>query len=428
MKTDYLIVGGGPGGYEVAAELSAHSRSVTLIEKQQLGGTCLNRGCIPTKALAAVADRLLTIASAGKFGIEVGAVKADYAMAHRYAVEVVDTLRADIDSLLKDVNVVRGEARFTSDHTVEVDGQTFSADTIIIATGSQPAKLRCPGGERALTSDEFLGLDKLPDGAVAIVGGGVIGLEFASILNAFGIEVSVVEFCKEILPGFDPDLAKRLRQTLSKRGVTFYCSTAVEKVETSHLLCSGRKGTVQIPADGAVIAAIGRRAVVPPGLENTQIRLNDRGFIDVDAATYRTAADGVYAVGDVNGRCMLAHAASAQARVVAGLPAEPALIPSVVFTVPQLASVGTQEGRVLRIPYACNGKALADGYPDGVLKLVCDDLGHIIGCHVLGGHAADIVAEATLAISAGLTTGQLSAVTHAHPSLSELLQTACRRI
>lgn len=425
MKTDYLIIGGGPGGYETAAELAAHGRSVTLVEKDALGGTCLNRGCIPTKALAAAAERILDIASSGEFGIEVGAVSADYGKAHRRAQEVVSGLRGDIEQLLGRVQVVSGEARFVSDKTVEVDGVGYSADTIIIATGSRPAPLRCPGGDKAITSDDFLRLDVLPEGPVAIVGGGVIGLEFASVLNAFGVEVCVVEFCKEVLPGLDADLAKRLRLALAKRGVTFRCGTAVEKVENGKLIATGKKGTVEIPA-ATVIAAVGRRPVLPGGLENTSIRLTDKGFIEVDPDTYATAAEGVYAVGDVNGQCMLAHAASAQGRRAVGLPSEPHLVPAVVFTVPQLASVGTTEGRTVRIPYASNGKALADGHDAGVVKAVFDDQDHLVGCHVLGAHAADLVAEAAVAISAGMTAGRLAAVTHAHPSLSELLHAACR--
>lgn len=424
MTSDYIIIGGGPGGYEVAHELASAGKTVVLVEKDRLGGTCLNRGCIPTKALAAAAERLLDIRSAPDFGIAVADCAADYAAAHRRAEEVVATLRADVEQLLAGVTLVRGEACFVSDSEVAVGVETYSAPSIIIATGSAPAPLRCPGAENALTSDEFLAMEQLPVGPVVIVGGGVIGLEFASILAAYGVEVSVVEFCKEVLPGIDSDLAKRLRQALTKRGITFYCGTAVEEIAPGRVVCSSRKGPVEIAAS-TVVAAVGRRAVLPPGLENTSVKLTERGFVEVDPATYRTAAEGIWAVGDVNGLCMLAHAAGAQARRAVGLPSEPELIPAVVFTTPQLATVGTGEGTTVRMPYGSNGKALADGHAEGVLKLTVDPAdGRIAGCSVLGAHAADLVAEATVAISAGFSPQRLAAVTHAHPSLSEILQAA----
>lgn len=426
MHSDILIIGGGPGGYEVAAGLAARGKSVTLIEKGALGGTCLNRGCIPTKALAASASLALELRHAADFGVDIGSVALDYGRAHARACNIVDTLRADVETALAKVNVVRGEAVFADNEHVAVGHDVYGADRIIIATGSRPAPLRCPGAERALTSDDFLALDALPAGPVVIIGGGVIGLEFASILNAFGCEVTVVEFCREVLPGQDPELAKRLRMSLSRRGINFMCSTAVEAIEQGGTVrCSGKKGPCEIEA-ATVVAAVGRRPVLPGGLENTSIELTDKGFIAVDSETFCTTVPGVYAVGDVNGLCMLAHAASAQARKAAGLKADTALIPSVVFTEPQFASVGAQEGTARKIPYAASGMALASGYAEGMVKLVCDDRGRIIGCHVLGAHAADIVSEATVAIATGLTAEGLATITHAHPTLSELLQTAAR--
>lgn len=430
--SDYLIIGAGPGGYEIAGELARQGKSVTIIERDLPGGTCLNRGCIPTKALAASAELILSLHSASQFGVNVSEVTADYAKAHERALEVVTTLRSDIESLLSKANFVRGEARFISDSEVAVGEDVYTAGRIIIATGSRPAPLRCSGAELALTSDDLLKsgtkvseLMAGDDKSIVIVGGGVIGLEFACILNAFGYEVSVVEFCKEVLPGIDQDLAKRLRMRLAKRGISFYCGTAVNEIRSDGtVVCSGKKGEIELHA-ATVVAAVGRRPVLPPGIENTSIAVSERGFIEVNPDTMQTSAKGVYAVGDVTGLCMLAHAASAQARLAVGLPADTKLIPAVVFTDPQLATAGSAEGTVTRIPYASNGKALADGTSEGIVKLVTDpDTGRLTGCHVLGAHAADLVAEATVAISCGLTLEDLAAVTHAHPSLSELL--CCR--
>lgn len=423
--SDWLIVGAGPGGYELAAGLAVAGKKVTLIEKGQLGGTCLNRGCIPTKCLCATASAIEGIRRAGEFGVTVDGWSLDYARAHARAMEVVGQLREDIGTLLKDVEIVHGVARFAGNRTVEAAGDIYEADKVVIATGSRPAPLRCPGAERAIDSDRLLALEALPEGPVVIVGGGVIGLEFASVLNAFGLQVVVVEFCKEVLPGQDPELAKRLRQKLGRAGVDIRVSTAVEEIREGSVLCSGKKGLTEIPA-ATVIAAVGRRPVVPEGLEHTEIKLTPRGFIEVDPATMETAAAGVYAIGDVNGLCMLAHAASAQGRRVAGGKVNLDVIPAVVFTRPEFASVGAVEGPAsVKVPYGANGKALAEGEADGVVKLVYDPAdGRLLGCHVLGAHAADLVAEAALAIASGLSCSDFRATVHAHPTLSELLVAA----
>lgn len=423
--SDWLIVGSGPGGYELAAGLAAAGKKVTLIEKGHLGGTCLNRGCIPTKCLCATASAIEGIRRAGEFGVTVDGWSLDYARAHARAMEVVGQLREDIGTLLKDVEIVHGVARFAGNRTVEAAGDIYEADKVVIATGSRPAPLRCPGAERAIDSDRLLALEALPEGPVVIVGGGVIGLEFASVLNAFGLQVTVVEFCKEVLPGQDPELAKRLRQKLGRAGVDIRVSTAVEEIREGSVLFSGRKGLTEIPA-ATVIAAVGRRPVVPEGLEHTEIKLTPRCFIEVDPATMETAAAGVYAIGDVNGLCMLAHAASAQGRRVAGGKVNLDVIPAVVFTRPEFASVGAVEGPAsVKVPYGANGKALAEGEADGVVKLVYDPAdGRMLGCHVLGAHAADLVAEAALAIASGLSCSDFRATVHAHPTLSELLVAA----
>ena len=426
--SQYLIIGAGPGGYKMVADLAAEGKSVTIIEKGLLGGTCLNRGCIPTKCLCASASVLDTIRSAEIFGVVTDGVRADYGKAHERTVSVVDSLRSDIKMMLRGVKIVSGEAKFVADKTVAVGEQLYTADKIVIATGSRPAQLRCEGADKAIDSDGFLALNHLPEGPVVIVGGGVIGLEFAGILNSFGLDVTVVEFCKEVLPGLDSELAKRLRSRMSRNGIKFMTSTAVKEIADGKVVAEGRKGLVEIEV-ATVIAAVGRRPILPEGLDVTAIRLTEKGFIAVDLQTFETTVSGVYAVGDVNGLCMLAHAAEVQAAVVAGKVVKTSPMPSVVFTHPEFASVGSFDGYAsVKVPYGSNGKALAEGEDEGILKLVYDaESGRVVGCHVLGAHAADLVAEATLAIAKGMTLSDVASTIHAHPTLSELVRTAAEQ-
>lgn len=433
-KVDLIIIGGGPGGYEIAAGQAAHGLSVVLFERAELGGTCLNRGCIPTKCLAAAAKRLADIRNSAEFGIEIDSFRADYGAAVRRAGIVTDRLREDIASSLNAVEVIRAEARLGAGRTVIADGLEYTAPRIIIATGSRPAVLNIPGAELCLDSDAFLRLDSLPARAV-VIGGGVIGLEFSSILATYGCEVTVVEFCKEILPSFDADIAKRLRSLLSRRGVKFILGAAVKSVETGFALTyQDKKGEKRIEGIDAVFCCVGRRPVIPEGCDAAGISVDNRGFIIVDDSM-ATSADGIYAVGDVNGRAMLAHAASAQAHVAVGGNVNLSIIPSVVFTDPECATVGSGEEACARAGidyasakalYSANGKAEASGESEGLVKIVYDrESRKLLGCSAVGAHAADIIAEATVAIASGLSTDDLATrIVHAHPTLSELLASA----
>ena len=316
-----------------------------------------------------------------------------------------------------------------------VDGEELTADRIIIATGSKPARLDIPGAEFAVTSDEFLSLTDVPQ-RVAIIGGGVIGLEFASILAAFGREVTVIEFRKEILPPFDSEIAKRLRMTLSRRGIKFLTSTRVVAIEKGlHIIYEGKKGKDSLDCDLAVMA-VGRRPVLPEGTASAGIELNERGFITVNELM-ETSVPGICAVGDVNGLCMLAHAASAQARRAIGSDVNLDVIPSAVFTTPEAAMVGMTEDAarskdydimIGKASFAANGKALAMGEGDGTIKIIfARESGFILGCHILGPHAADLIAEVA-ALMFGMTTHEELAdeLVHGHPTLSEVIQAAAR--
>ena len=434
-SSEFRIIGGGPGGYEVAAELAAAGRKVTLIERDLLGGTCLNRGCIPTKCLCASASAAMTVAGAAAFGVDVTSFTTDYGRAAQRAAGVMDQLRGGIEAMLRDVEVIKGEASLKPGKIVTVNGEELTADRIIIATGSKPARLDIPGAEFAVTSDEFLSLTDVPQ-RVAIIGGGVIGLEFASILAAFGREVTVIEFRKEILPPFDSEIAKRLRMTLSRRGIKFLTSTRVVAIEKGlHIIYEGKKGKDSLDCDLAVMA-VGRRPVLPEGTASAGIELNERGFITVNELM-ETSVPGICAVGDVNGLCMLAHAASAQARRAIGSDVNLDVIPSAVFTTPEAAMVGMTEDAarskdydimIGKASFAANGKALAMGEGDGTIKIIfARESGFILGCHILGPHAADLIAEVA-ALMFGMTTHEELAdeLVHGHPTLSEVIQAAAR--
>lgn len=428
---DLIIIGAGPGGYETAAEAAASGLSVALIERGELGGTCLNRGCIPTKALCKSAEVALTVKEAAQFGVNPGGFSMDYAVAAARKDEVVKTLQEGVKMAVGKCTLIQGEASFVDGRTVEAGGERYTAPRIIIATGSQPARLPIPGAEYAVSSDNFLSLTELP-ARVVIVGGGVIGMEFASILNAFGVEVTVVEYMKEILPPFDKDIAKRLRMALSRRGINIITSAAVKEIRPDHTVVYESKGKEGEVAADMVIMAVGRRPVLPAGLENTAVTVGKRG-IEVNSE-FMTAEPGVYAIGDVNGVMMLAHAASAQGKKVLGHEINLDVIPSAVFTSPECAMVGLTEEqckeqaldyKAVKVPFRGNGKALAMGEADGLLKLIVDKSTHrLLGCHICGPHAADLIAEPALAMSRNLTVDAITATVHSHPTLTEVLATA----
>ncbi len=430
VKYDLIVIGAGPGGYETAAGAAARGLRVMLAERDALGGTCLNRGCIPTKCLCAAAGKIIEIAGASDFGVEAMLEKADYGFARRRATAVMDELRGGVADMLKDVDVVYGEASVAAGRRVLVGDTVYEADKVIIATGSKPAPLKCAGGERAVDSDVFLALDTLPE-RLTIVGGGVIGLEFASVAAAFGTEVTVLEYCSEILPNFDPEIARRLRTYLGRRGIDIVVGAEVTEIKEDNTVVYSRKGKEKAVESDMVLCAVGRRPVVPAGCAEAGIELDRRGFIVTDD-NMETTASGIYAIGDVNGRCLLAHAASAQGRVVLGMKPWLDLIPSVVFTIPECASVslGTAGTLSAKLPYGANGKALASGMAEGIVKIEYQpESGAMTACHAIGAHASDLVAAALPAIKTGMDVRSMSEdVIYAHPTLSELLSQVCAQI
>ena len=486
---DLIIIGAGPGGYETAVRAAKAGLQVVVIEKEHLGGTCLNAGCIPTKCLCHSAEDLPPTPSQG--GGDDPSAYLSAAIARKN--EVVEKLKAGVAQLMKTpgIMLVEGEARFSPSptlpqgegrrHTVEVitpssserQWEVFTAPNIIIATGSVTKFLPIPGAhaEGVLTSTELLNLTTLPQ-RLAIIGGGVIGLEFASIFQALGSQVTVIEFCKEVLPQFDRDLAKRLRTSLKKRGIEFHTSAAAKEIRglspspslvgrgadasateedkvTAPLsaregqgvsLLFEEKGKLQSVEADLVLMAVGRAANLQSlNLADVGIETTPRGIVVDD--NMQTNVPGIYAIGDVNGLIQLAHAASAQGRVALNHILSPTLqgrvgvgpIPSAVFTVPEAAMVGQTEEQLEeagteyqthKAMYRANGKALAMEAEDGLVKILTDKEGKILGCHILGAHASDLIHEVTLAMRLGATIHDIADTVHAHPSLSEILLAA----
>ena len=442
---DIIIIGAGPGGYETAADAAAHGLTVAIVERDQMGGTCLNRGCIPTKALCRNAEVINLMREAEVWGIKTGELAFDYAPVFERKEAVVKQLREGVEMLMgaPGITAIKGEASLKDANTVVVNGEEYSAKNIIIATGSAPRGLPIEGADLAMTSDDILAMETLPK-SLCIVGGGVIGMEFAAVFSTFGVEVTVIEYCKEILPPFDKDVAKRLKTVLSKRGIKIITSAAVNGIsqdENGFTVSYELKGKPQSVTAEKVLMSVGRQPVLPQGLDTVGVTVGRRG-IEVDD-NMMTNVKGVYAIGDVNGRMMLAHAASAQGQralhAILGKADDIKLdiVPSAVFTVPELAMVGLTEEQcaekgldvtVKKAFFRSNGKAVAMNETDGLLKMIVDNATRqIVGCHICGAHAADLIQEVVTAMNAGATVDLLTSSIHGHPTLSEVTLAAARQ-
>lgn len=448
IHSDLIIIGSGPGGYRAAYHAALHGLSVVIIEKAEAGGTCLNRGCIPTKTLCRNAEIVDTLRHADTFGLMGEGYSLDFGRVIERKQEVVGQLRSGVETLMQTpgITLVRGTASFADAHTVAVGNEQYTAENIIIATGSVS---KCPPIEGTtlpgvVTSTELLDIDHLPK-RLCIIGAGVIGMEFASVFSSFGSNVTVIEFLKECLPVLDSDIAKRLRQTIGKRGVEFYMQSAVKSITqtdaedgTKQLTVSfEKKGKpVSIDADMVLIATGRKPCTEGLALEQAGIEHSPKGIVVDD--DFQTNVSGVYAIGDVNGRCLLAHAATFQGlHVVNRILNRPDdirfdVMPSAIFTNPEAASVGLSEDQLKaeQRPYECrkgfyrsNGKALAMNETDGMIKLLVDTTNdqRIVGCHAFGAHSADMVQEIAALMNSGTTLQQLANIIHIHPTLSEIL-------
>lgn len=466
-----IIIGAGPGGYETALLAAKRGVEVVLIESAHVGGTCLNEGCIPTKTFCKNAEVLDSLREGETFGLTDLTYGFDFSKVIDRKNAVVEQLRSGVEGLLNNklITLVRGKASFKDAHTVTVTpGATpvtieksveYSADHIIIATGSVSSSLPIPGADLPgiLTSREILDIEKVPS-SLCVIGGGVIGLEFASIFRSFGCEVTVLEYCKDILPRFDTDLAKRLKQSLSKRGISVETQAQVTSITEcdadAYTVSYTRKGKEETVTAEKVLMAVGRRAnVASLNLDDIGLEYTQRGIV-TDERTMQTNIPHIYAVGDINGRMMLAHAATFQGIValdhIMGVEnqIDLSVMPAAVFTSPEAASVGLTEDECKErgIPIKClksffraNGKAVTMGETDGFCKVVVAaepkegaqspyEPGRVLGCHLYGPHSSDIVQEVCAMISRKATLEEFQSVIHTHPTLTEVLQSAIHSV
>ena len=459
-----IIIGAGPGGYETALLAAKRGVEVILVEAGHVGGTCLNEGCIPTKSFCRNAEVLDELRDAEAFGVTGLSYDFDFKAVAARKNAVVEQLRGGVEGLLghKLITLVRGKASFKDEHTIsvipsdpsvipsEAEGRVeksleYTADYIIIATGSVSASLPIPGADLpgVLTSKEILDLEEVPS-RLCVIGGGVIGLEFASVFRSFGSEVTVLEYFKDILPRFDSDLSKRLKQSLGKRGIEINTQAQVTGItiddSSVYKVSYTRKGKEETVEADKVLMAVGRKANVDSlNLADAGIEFTPRGIV-VDDRTMQTNVPHIYAIGDINGRMMLAHAATFQGIValdhIMGIEnnIDLSVMPAAVFTTPEAASVGMTEDeckeagrsvKCLKSFFRANGKAVTMAQTDGFCKLVVDaETGEILGCHLFGPHASDIVQEACALISRKATIEQFKDIIHTHPTLTEVLQSA----
>lgn len=449
-KTDLIIIGAGPGGYETALEAAKEGLTVTLFEGSELGGTCLNAGCIPTKCLVKNAEVVSQFKESEAFGIDDFSFSLDFNKVMERKNNVVATLRAGIAQMMKmaKVNVVNGFASFIDPNTVECNGEQYTADNFIIATGSVSKALPIPGAdlECVMDSTDILSIDHIPE-SLTIIGGGVIGMEFATIFSALGSQVTVVEFMKQILPPFDADIAKRLKAALTKKGIKIITGAAATSIEQNdeyqcvvNYTCKGKEDKV-VSTD--LLMAVGRAPRLDTcGLDKAGVEYTRRGIAVDD--WMRTNVPHIFAIGDCNARMMLAHVASFQGMhaLNAILDREDEIdfnvVPSAVFTIPECGMVGlTQElckekGMDILVGqsfYRANGKALAMGESEGLVKLIFDKVSQcLVGAHIMGAQAADMAQQCADLISRGTTRGQMLDIIFGHPTLSEVLMSAARNV
>ncbi|WP_019928609.1 dihydrolipoyl dehydrogenase [Nocardia sp. BMG111209] len=459
---DLLVIGGGPGGYVAAIRAAQRGLSVGLVEKERPGGVCLNWGCIPTKAMLRSAEVFHTVTAAAEFGVYADNVRYDFGAVRQRKDGIVKELTDGVAGLLKanGVTVIEGHARFTGPGAVEVyeagpspiypGGPRYAAAPttsirrieardIVVATGSVPARLPIPGADLpgVITSDGAFGLTEVP-GRVVIVGGSAVGAEWASLFHTFGAQVTIVEMQDRLVPVEDAEIGAALGRSFTERGITVLTGATVRSIAAAE---GGLRVTVGGP-EGAgldadvVLVGVGRRPnTADLGLDAAGIVTDARGFIPVDEEL-RTGADHVYAIGDVTGKALLAHVASHQgivaADVIAGAPAhiDYAVIPAATFTHPEIASVGLTEAAAraagheivtAKFPFAALGRAKTFGETEGFVKIVAGQRhGEVLGVHIFGPSASDLITEGALAISLEATLDELAGTIHAHPTLGEI--------
>jgi dihydrolipoamide dehydrogenase len=446
---DLIVIGAGPGGYVAAIRAAQLGLKVACVEgRGSLGGTCLNVGCIPSKALLTSSGKYAELKHLAAHGVAVEGAKLDLGAMMARKDKVVDDLTKGIAFLFKKngVDLIEGWATIPTAGTVQVGDESYETANILIATGSEPTPL--PGVEidegDVLSSTGALALEDVPEHLV-VIGAGVIGLELGQVWSRLGARVTVVEYLDRILPGIDGDIAKLAQRALSKRGLKFQLGRAVQSVtkgDNGLTLTMERvgKGIEETLDADKVLVAIGRRPVLGGlGLEALGVTVNGRGFIEVDE-TFRTSVPGIYAIGDCVPGPMLAHKAEedgvACVEHLAGLNGhvDYGTVPGVVYTDPEVASVGQTEEALKeagadyitgKFTFMANSRARASGETDGAVKVLATPEGKLLGAHICGAHAGDLISELVLAMTKGATITEVAATCHAHPSMAEAVKEAC---
>jgi len=449
LKTyEVVVIGGGPSGYVAAIRAAKLGKTVALVEARDLGGTCLNRGCIPSKTLLRHAEVIDSIEKAKSWGIETGPVKVTLSKMMERKDQVIQTLRNGIGHLMKQgkIDVLNGYGEVEPDGIVRVDQngseETIKGDKLILATGSKPIVPPIPGLEegRFQTSDTIFGITELPESLV-IVGGGIIGVEFACIFAALGVPVTIVEMGSRIVPSEDPQVAKVLAKSLKKKGISILTATKVTAVEqgengqTVHV--ESEKGQSGVLDTGMVLLSVGRSPNLS-AFDSLKLEMNGP-FVKVDEHM-ATSLPNVYAAGDLVGNWQLAHVASAEGLVAAANAAgeeetiDYHVVPRCVYTSPEIASVGMTEEeaeqkgisfKVVKIDHAGNGKALTLDEKEGFTKLIADTTyGEILGVSMVGFHVTEMIAEPSAFMRLEGTVDELATMIHAHPTVTEALYEA----
>lgn len=447
---DIVIIGGGPGGYVAAIRAAQQGAKVILVEKNKLGGTCLNVGCIPTKAMIGSADRFAEIKAAANLGVIVdGEIRVDFQKVMDRKARIVNQLVTGVGMLMKKnkVQVESGFGKLLDPHTVEVQSDNGSkkvtGESIIIATGSVPSDVPVPGldAKDIMTSDDALALESVPK-SILIVGGGAIGLEFGYIYNRFGSKITVVEMMDQILPHNDRETANELEKILKKQGIQFYTDSKLNKVEDSPegkvAYITTPKGDIKVVAE-KVLRAVGRRPYLDGlGIENLGIKMNRRAVAVNEHM--QTNIPNIYAIGDAVGGIQLAHVAFEEGSVAVDnimgkkRKMDYRVVPAAVYTDPEYASVGLSEEaakekgydvKVGKFMFRNNGKALSIDSRDGYVKVVSDKkYGEVLGVQMIGPHVTDLLAEVVLAMKLECTVEEIYSTIHTHPTLSEVTNEA----
>jgi dihydrolipoamide dehydrogenase len=447
---DITVIGGGPGGYVCAIRAAQLGLKTAIVEMEKLGGECLNYGCIPSKSLITVSRLYDKVKQAERFGLNASGVSVDYAQMQKWKSEVVGKLVTGVEYLLKgnDVTIVHGEAEILGRNTIAVQTasgrEVLSSEKIVIATGTRPIQL--PGieydGTLVIGSKEALELTKAPKRLV-IIGGGAIGLEFASMYQMLGSKVTIVEVMDQLLPGSDPEVVRLVHRKLESRGASIHLKSSVaslSKVDgVAKLEVDTPEGRITVESD-AVLQSVGRRPRTERlNLQKVGVKTDQKGFIVTDNRMM-TSVEGIYAIGDVRGPPLLAHKASKEgivaAESAAGMPtvAGWTVIPDAVFCDPEVASVGFTEAKALaagrevkrtRFQFSALGRALSTGEGEGFVKVVSDaKSGLVLGVQIVGPEASNLISEAALAIEMGATVEDIALTMHPHPTLPEAIMEA----